>query len=147
MILLMVWASHVVYSQIEVDREQIKTLSDKNVTYYWIGRSCPPLINTELKYGFKIVCKGSVLKGTYKRNNRKAIRKINQVYGSDWFEDLEDGWIVFINFHEHVKSEMQQIGIDHYVLMGGEMEDLEWRTHLRNQLFSKVSKIISQRLD
>jgi len=63
-------------------------------------------------------------------------------YYEEWFEDVEDGWIAFINFHDHVREEMQQVGIDHYVLMGGEMEEIEWRTYLPNQLFFSEKKII-----
>lgn len=68
-------------------------------------------------------------------------------YYEEWFEDAEDGWIAFINFHDHVREEMQQVGIDHYVLMGGEMEEIEWRTYLPNQLFDKVESIMSKRLE
>ncbi|MFT5778033.1 MAG: hypothetical protein ACI837_000981 [Crocinitomicaceae bacterium] len=68
-------------------------------------------------------------------------------YYEEWFEDVEDGWIAFINFHDHVKEEIQQVGIDHYVVMGGEMEELEWRSYLPNQLFDKVNGIITKRLE
>ncbi len=68
-------------------------------------------------------------------------------YYEEWSEDIEEGWIAFINFHDHVREEMHQIGIDQYVLMGGEMEELEWRTYLPNQLFDKVESIMMKRLE
>ena len=68
-------------------------------------------------------------------------------YYEEWFDDIEDGWIAFVNFHEHVRLEMQQIGIDHYVIMGGEMEELDWRTYLPNQFYAKVNEIVTKRLN
>lgn len=67
-------------------------------------------------------------------------------YYEEWFEDVEDGWIAFINFHEHVLEEMRQTGIDHYVVMGGKMEEIEWRTHRPEQLFKRIDKIVQKRL-
>ncbi len=67
-------------------------------------------------------------------------------YYEEWFEDVEDGWIAFINFHEHVLEEMRETGIDSYVLMGGKMEEIEWRTHMPEQLFKRIKKIVRKRL-
>ncbi len=67
-------------------------------------------------------------------------------YYEEWFEDVEDGWIAFINFHEHVLEEMRQTGIDHYVVMGGKMEEIEWRTHLPEQLFKRIDTIVQKRI-
>lgn len=68
-------------------------------------------------------------------------------YYEEWFEDVEDGWIAFINFHEHVLDEMCQTGIDHYVVMGGEMEEIDWRTHMPEQLFKRIDTIVTKRLE
>ncbi len=67
-------------------------------------------------------------------------------YYEEWFEDVEDGWIALVNFHEHVKQELIQTGIDHYLVMGGEMEEIEWRTHLPQQFFSRVNAVVTKRL-
>jgi len=53
--------------------------------------------------------------------------------------------VAFVNFHEHVQLEMQQVGIDQYCIMGGEMDKLDWRTYLPNQLFNKVKQIVNNR--
>ena len=66
-------------------------------------------------------------------------------YYEEWIEDLDYGWVALINFHEHVKIEMEQVGIDQFFVMGGEMEMLEWRTYLPHQLFKKVSEIVESR--
>ena len=66
-------------------------------------------------------------------------------YYEEWIDDIEDGWVAFVNFHEHVQLEMQQVGMDQYCIMGGEMDKLDWRTYLPNQLFNKVKQIVNNR--
>jgi len=66
-------------------------------------------------------------------------------YYEEWTDDVEDGWVAMINFHEHVTAEMEQVGIDQYFIMGGEMEMLEWRTYLPHQLHNKVKEIVEAR--
>lgn len=68
-------------------------------------------------------------------------------YYEEWFDDVEDGWIALINFHEHVKMELQGVGVDHYFVMGGEMEEIEWRTYLPHQLYKRVSSVVQKRLE
>jgi hypothetical protein len=68
-------------------------------------------------------------------------------YYEDWFDDLEDGWIALVNFHDHVIQEFYHANIDQYVIMGGELNDIDWRTFLPHQFFSKVKKIALQRLN
>ena len=66
-------------------------------------------------------------------------------YYEEWIDDAEDGWVAMLNFHEHVEREMQEIGIDQYCIMGGELDELEWRTFLPNNLFAKVELIVKDR--
>ena len=68
-------------------------------------------------------------------------------YYEEWIDDIEDGWVVLVNFHGHVSREMQQANIDQYFLMGGQLDDVEWRTFLPHQFFRFISKIVNQRLD
>ena len=67
-------------------------------------------------------------------------------YYEEWFDEVEDGWIAMVNFHEHVISEFERANIDHYFLMGGELEEIEWRTHLPQQFFDKVSSLVNNRI-
>ena len=67
-------------------------------------------------------------------------------YYEEWIDDIEDGWVAMINFHDHVLLEFEEVGIDQYFIMGGEMEMIEWRTYSPKQLFNKVSGIVSKRL-
>lgn len=68
-------------------------------------------------------------------------------YYEECIEDIEDGWVAMLNFHEHVEKEMIDVGIDQYFFMGGELDDIEWRTYLPHQLFKKVKKIITHRFE
>lgn len=67
-------------------------------------------------------------------------------YYEEWFDDIDDGWISMLNFHEHVTKEFQQIHIDHFVNMKGELDDIEWRTYQPYQLFKKVHELITKRI-
>jgi hypothetical protein len=68
-------------------------------------------------------------------------------YYEEWFEDNgNDGWIIFLNFREHVLKEFQQHNIDYYFLSGGELDDFNWRRFSPGQVFGNLQKIIAKRL-
>ncbi len=67
-------------------------------------------------------------------------------YYEEWLDDIENGWVATINFHQHVIEEFKKIGIDQYFIMGGEMEMIEWRTYLPDQLYKKINSIAINRL-
>jgi hypothetical protein len=68
-------------------------------------------------------------------------------YYEEWIEDIEDGWVSMVNFHEHVSREMNSANIDHYFLSGGQLDDVEWRTFQPHQVFRFISKIVENRLN
>lgn len=68
-------------------------------------------------------------------------------YYEEWVEDIENGWVAFINLHEHVKAEMQEVNIDQYFILGGKLDEVVWRSFQPHQVFRFISKIIEQRLD
>jgi len=65
--------------------EKIKAV---NLTYYWVGNACPEdkFVIMESRYGFKMQCVGCSATARELRNNRRVVRKINSVYGKNWFE-------------------------------------------------------------
>ena len=67
-------------------------------------------------------------------------------YYEEWFDDVEEGWIAMVNFHEHVVREFERINIDHYFVMGGELEDIEWRTYKPQHFYEKVEALVTKRL-
>lgn len=70
-------------------------------------------------------------------------------YYEEWYDDLaeENGWVVMLNFRQHVRSEMTRSNIDSYFISGGEMDDFNWRIYKPLQLFEKLQKLISLRLN
>jgi hypothetical protein len=67
-------------------------------------------------------------------------------YYEEWFEDIEDGWVVFLGIREHVLEEFKKYNLDYYINFGGELNDIEWRTFKPHQLFSKIDKLMRNRL-
>jgi hypothetical protein len=67
-------------------------------------------------------------------------------YYEEWFEELEDGWIVFLNFREHVLAEFKQRNIDYYFNSGGQLDEMPWRTLTPQQLFERTDALVKRRL-
>lgn len=67
-------------------------------------------------------------------------------YYEEWFDDVEDGWIALVNFHDHVIAEFEKARIDHYFVMGGDLEDIEWRTYSPSQFFERVDDLVMRRI-
>jgi len=67
-------------------------------------------------------------------------------YYQEWFDEVEEGWIVALNFREHVLQEFKKNNIDYYLTFGGELNDSRWRTYNPNQLFQRIEEVINHRL-
>ncbi len=67
-------------------------------------------------------------------------------YYEEWFEELEDGWICFLNFREHVLRDFSEANIDYYLVYGGKLNDLKWRSYKPQNLFEKVQQQVQLRL-
>lgn len=68
-------------------------------------------------------------------------------YYEEWFDDVnEDGWIVFLNFRDHVLKEFKQANLDYYFMSGGELNDFNWRKFSPGQVYGNVLKIVNKRL-
>lgn len=67
-------------------------------------------------------------------------------YYQEWFEDIPDGWIIGINFSDHVTREFQEFLIDYYILLGGNFNRISWRTVHPNKLFDLLEGQIQKRL-
>ncbi|MFY0672950.1 MAG: hypothetical protein JXQ87_06075 [Bacteroidia bacterium] len=68
-------------------------------------------------------------------------------YYEEWYEDVEDGWIVALNFRPHIQEQLAEYRIDYYMIYGGELDTLNWRGLTPYQLFNRVEHIISRRLN
>jgi len=67
-------------------------------------------------------------------------------YYEEWQDELEEGWIAVLNMRDHVLAEMSKYGIDHYLVTGGKLNDLSWRTRHPKQLFKKIDELVMRRL-
>ena len=67
-------------------------------------------------------------------------------YYEEWFEEVEEGWIAFVNFREHVLEEFKKQNIDYFFNSGGKLDDMSWRGLTASQLFQFVEKQIAKRL-
>lgn len=68
-------------------------------------------------------------------------------YYEELFQDVEDGWIVGINFQDHVINEFKKNNIDYYINFGGDLDDLPWRTLKPLQFYKKVEELLTKRLN
>ena len=66
-------------------------------------------------------------------------------YYEEWLDELEDGWIVLLNFHEHVLEEFSNANLDSYLLYGEDFDYMDWRTYLPQNLFQNIEKKVSNR--
>lgn len=68
-------------------------------------------------------------------------------YYEEWFDEVDDGWIVGINFPEHITSEWKNYNVDSFIIFGGELDVQNWRTMTPAALFKRISGIVSKRID
>jgi hypothetical protein len=68
-------------------------------------------------------------------------------YYQEWFDELEEGWIVALNFREHVIAEFSKASIDYYMAFGGKFDNFNWRGISPLLLFERIESLISRRLN
>ncbi len=68
-------------------------------------------------------------------------------YYEEWFDEIDDGWIALLNFREHVLDELKAANVDSYFVLGGQVNELAWRTYQPNQLFRKIEGLVAKRLN
>ncbi len=68
-------------------------------------------------------------------------------YYSEWFDDIEDGWIVGLNFREHVIDEFVANHLDYYIAFGGEFDAFNWRSLKPLVLFERIEMMVMKRLE
>ncbi len=68
-------------------------------------------------------------------------------YYQEWFDEIEDGWIVGLNFRNHVVREFEGANLDYYIAFGGKFNEFNWRGLNPVQLFYKIDELIMKRLN
>lgn len=73
----------------------------------------------------------------------------DEEYYAEWYDEAADheGWIALLNFRPHVREDMQRANIDQYFLLGGTLDQLDWRTFEPEDLFERVSGFVQRRLN
>lgn len=67
-------------------------------------------------------------------------------YYSEWFDEVEDGWIVAIGFRNFITSEWERYGLDNFINFGGTLDFEDWRTSNPKKLYLEVKSLIVRRL-
>ncbi|MGB6038038.1 MAG: hypothetical protein WBG42_17310 [Cryomorphaceae bacterium] len=70
-------------------------------------------------------------------------------YYEEWFEDTSDtdGWIALVNFRDHVLREFDEVGADSYFVLGGRLQDVNWRTKKPTKVFESIAGYVQKRLE
>jgi len=68
-------------------------------------------------------------------------------YYQEWFEEVEQGWLVAINFREFVYKEWEKYKLDYYINFGGNLDIENWRTFSPVQLFQLIEGLMQRRLN
>lgn len=65
-------------------------------------------------------------------------------YYEEWWDDVKDndGWMVMVNFRDHVLNEMRDTNVHHYLNMGDAYKDLKWRTFQPDHFFQTVEQLL-----
>jgi len=67
-------------------------------------------------------------------------------YYSEWFDDVEDGWIVALNFRDHIIEEFVSNHLDYYIAFGGGFDAFNWRSLKPVSLYERIEMMVMRRL-
>ena len=108
-------------------------------------------INNDIMFLKREVIDPFISEGIYKfiliGENVLNFHASDDCYYEEWSQEVEEGWIAAINFLPHVLIEFEKHGIDYYLVFGGELNEMTWRTFNPVELFQKVEGVISRRLN
>lgn len=76
--------------------------------------------------------------------NVHAFHADDSSYYEEWMDQMENGWIVGMNFLEHNMQEIQQANLDRYVIFDDAINIINWRTFAPNKLFQEIDDIINE---
>jgi hypothetical protein len=67
-------------------------------------------------------------------------------YYEEWHEDVNTGWIVLLNFRQHVMEDFIKAGINSYFVSSENLNDFNWRELNPEILFEMINKIANRRI-
>jgi len=68
-------------------------------------------------------------------------------YYEEWFDELEDGWVIGVLFRDHVVQEFTDFGIDQYILFSSRFDLENWRNFQPQQFFALLQNAMQKRLN
>lgn len=68
-------------------------------------------------------------------------------YYEEWFDEVEEGWIAMINFREYILKEFVQADLDQYFVMGGKLDEIDWRAQEPKDFYEKVEGYVQKRIE
>ncbi len=72
----------------------------------------------------------------------------DELYYEEWYEDVkdEDGWIVFLNFREHITEEIRKYKLHYYLHMNEAVNDVQWRKFKPDNLLFLIESMLMRSL-
>ncbi len=108
------------------------------------------LLYNDIMFLYRNVIEDMLAKGIQKfiliGENVHALHADDDSYYEEWFDQLDDGWIVGLNFLPHNLQEISYARIDHYISFGDDFEIENWRTYSPLELFRQIDKTMTYRL-
>jgi len=67
-------------------------------------------------------------------------------YYEEWYEEVSDrgGWISFLNTQRHVECEMRDTQLQHFVNVGGDFNEFNWRASKPKAIVESIDGIFSK---
>ena len=67
-------------------------------------------------------------------------------YYQEWFDEVEDGWIVMMGFREFIHREWTKYKLDYYLNWGGNLELENWRTLSPQKIIELIHDDVRRRI-
>jgi hypothetical protein len=68
-------------------------------------------------------------------------------YYQEWFDEVEDGWIVALGFRDFIYEQWARYGLDYFLIWGGKLELENWRTLSPKAILDQVESEVRHRLN
>jgi hypothetical protein len=109
------------------------------------------VIHNDIMYLKRNVADALIMKGVTKfiliGEHVFNFHALDDDYYQEWFDDIEEGWIVALNFRDHNIREFKRANLDYYIAFGGKFDHFNWRGFEPNQLFHVIDALIMKRLN
>jgi len=68
-------------------------------------------------------------------------------YYEEWWDDIkeEGGWITVLNLREHILTEMEQVRLQHFINIGEEFNEVNWRKPTPKLVYNEILSILNSK--